>query len=101
VIGRWFEVVDGELMLNAEGARWRDQHEAADIEDRALRDTLYVITKRREGRWTLKITFELQAGRGREAIAHDFFVELHGKPSGIGAQVGELRFEPFVLLNGD
>jgi hypothetical protein len=99
VIGRWFRADERDLVLNEEGAKWQMAHvqQVIDTGERLLK-MVPVISSRGEGRWDLELRFELRrAGQSATSITHSFMVE-RGAASSLGAQVGDLAFEPKVML---
>jgi hypothetical protein len=98
VIGRWFRADEAKLVLSEEGARWQSTHVHQLVGGEHLMKVAPVISRRGEGRWDLQLRFELRpAGQGVRSITHRFLVE-RGEASSLGAQVGDLAFEPYVML---
>jgi hypothetical protein len=97
VIGRWFRAKERDLVLSEEGARWQSTHLHQVVGDEHLMKIQPVISSRGENRWDLQLRFELRStGQGVRAVTHRFLVE-RGEASSLGAQVGELAFEPYVM----
>lgn len=98
VIGRWFRADERDLILSEEGTRWQSAHVHQVIGGERLVRVVPVISSRGENRWDLQLRFELQAtGQGIRAVTHRFMV-ARGEATSLGAQVGELAFDPYVIL---
>lgn len=105
VIGRWFRAEDRSLVLTEQGAAWRAGHRGERIGGERLVEFDYQVSGEGEGHWDLQLRFKLKAagasGHGAtRTVEHRFLVE-RGRASSLGAQVGELAFEPYVLLSGN
>jgi hypothetical protein len=97
VIGRWFRANERDLVMSEEGARWQSTHLHQVVGGEHLMKILPVISSRGENRWDLQLRFELRSsGQRVRAVTHRFLVE-RGEASSLGAQVGELAFEPYVM----
>jgi hypothetical protein len=99
IIGRWFQADDRELALGDEAADWKARHLNTRIGGQMLLDIRHFVTNRGEGKWEVKLVFTLQTTTGQRLIEHNFFVDRGRETSGLGARVGDLTFEPFILIN--
>lgn len=98
VIGRWFRADERDLVLTDEGARWQSTHLHRVVGGERLMRVVPAISSRGENCWDLQLRFELQpTGQGIRAVTHRFLVE-RGEASSLGAQVGELAFEPYIMV---
>lgn len=101
LIGQWFEARGDELELNQIGEAWKAAHIPMAIGDRTLMGLRTRVSKSGAGEWGLRLEFFVQDGTGRRfQINHDFSVSIGAKPI-LGAKVGNLVYEPFVMIDGD
>ncbi len=98
VIGRWFRADGRDLVFNDEGTSWAATHAHQMVGSAHLLQVVPVISSQGEGRWDLLLQFRLQGpGQRLVRVEHRFMVE-RGEASSLGAQVGELAFEPYVTF---
>ncbi|MDQ3364602.1 MAG: hypothetical protein M3680_04155 [Myxococcota bacterium] len=100
VVGGWFEARNGELVMNAAGTQWIADHQGASIgESSRLEVILTTITDTAHEKWDLAVAFELQENGKRRIVRHTFLVERGGGADGLGAKVGDLKFEPYAVID--
>ncbi|HEX4450017.1 MAG TPA: hypothetical protein VH143_04050, partial [Kofleriaceae bacterium] len=95
VIATWFELVDGQLHVTAQGENWKVQNVGkARVRGHLLSGVDTSVTARDSG-WDLKIVFMFDS---RETVSQAFSVTTDTRPSGLGAMANGLTFEPYSMV---
>lgn len=103
VIGQWFSARGEELEFNEVGQAWKSAHIGTQIGGYKLVKVQTRVVKHRSGQWDIRLVFTNTDSAGKVKDAkHDFWVTRGGKAE-LGAKVGDLAFEPIVMidLNGE
>jgi hypothetical protein len=102
VIGHWFKAAGEELVWTQAGEAWRGEHVGAEV---APGTELFAadvnITNSGPGQWRLEIRFQLLSGETEHPITHRFSVYVGGEDNGMGAKVGDLKFEGYVVIGSE
>lgn len=100
-IGRWFKADESQLVWSTEGEAWRNEHErtviAPSTELVGIEET---ITNSGANRWNLELRFRVRQGDDHDIFIHRFLVYRGGEDDGMGAKVGELKFEGYIVVGG-
>jgi hypothetical protein len=56
------------------------------------------VTNEGPGKWGLSLRFTLDTSGARRVIKHRFHVYVGGEDDGLGAKVGDLKFEGYVIV---